>query len=174
MPDRILLGTITGAHGIRGDVVVRSYAGAPEDVGAYGPLSDKAGTRTFKLKVLHVTPKGAVVARVAGVSDRNAAEALKGTELYIARDKLPTAAEGEFYHADLIGMAAVAPDGTRLGEIVDVVNYGAGDLLEVKLDGRRDTELIPFNDTFVPTVDLGNRRATVVQPSCFRSRARTT
>lgn len=164
MTDRILLGTITGAHGIRGDVTVRSYAESPEDIAAYGPLADKSGTRTFELKVLRVTPKGAVIARIAGVGDRNAAEALQGLDLYVSRDKLPPAEEGEFYHADLIGMAAVAPDGTRLGEIVDVANYGAGDLLEVRLAGRRDTELIPFNDTFVPAVDLQRRRATVVLP----------
>jgi len=164
MTDRILLGIITGAHGIRGDAIVRSYAEAPEDVAAYGPLSDEAGTRRFKLKVLRVTPKGAVIVRIAGVSDRDAAEALRGTGLYVARDKLPATDEGEFYHADLVGLAAVAPDGTLLGEIVDVANYGAGDLLEIRITGRRDTELVPFNDTFVPAVDLAGRRATIVLP----------
>ncbi len=86
------------------------------------------------------------MARLAGVSDRTAAEALKGVDLYVDRDRLPPAAEGEFYHADLIGMAAVDPAGQRIGEIVAVQNFGAGDLLEIRLAGARQTELIPFTD----------------------------
>lgn len=160
----ILLGRITGAHGIKGDVVVRSFAAVPEDVAAYGPLSDKSGARSFRLKVLRVTPKGAVIARVAGVTDRNAAEALAGVELYVGREKLPAAAEGEYYHADLVGLAAVAPDGRRIGEIVAVQNFGAGDLLEIRLGGATETELVPFDDAFVPTIDLATRRAVVVMP----------
>ena len=105
-PDRILLGRIAGAHGIRGEVLIKTFTEAPENIGAYGPLSDESGTRTFKLKSARATPKG-VVARLQGVDDRNGAEALKGIALYIERDRLPAAAEGEFYHADLIGLAAV-------------------------------------------------------------------
>lgn len=160
----ILLGRITGAHGIRGDVLVHSFAAAPEDIGAYGPLSDKAGARSFRLRVLRLTPKGAVIARIAGVSDRNAAEALKGTELYIARDRLPAPAEGEYYHADLIGLAAVDPDGKAIGELVAVQNYGAGDLLEIRIPGRKETELVPFTDAFVPTVDIAARKVVIVLP----------
>lgn len=160
----ILLGRITGAHGIKGEVVVHSFAAVPEDVGAYGPLSDAAGSRTFKLRVLRTTPKGAIIARIAGVADRTAAEALKGVELYVARDKLPAPADGEFYHVDLIGLAAVAPDGSAIGEIVAVQNYGAGDLLEIRVPGRKDTELVPFDDNFVPRVDLAAGHAVVVMP----------
>lgn len=160
----ILLGRIVGAHGIKGEVVVHSFAHQPEDIAAYGPLSDKSGTRTFKLRVLRVTPKGAIIARIAGVADRNAAEALKGIELFVAREKLPEPGDGEFYHVDLIGLAAVAPDGTRIGEIVAVQNYGAGDLLEIRIPGRKETELVPFNDDFVPEVDVAAGTATVVMP----------
>ena len=160
----ILLGRITGAHGIRGEVTVHSFAAEPADIGTYGPLSDKGSTRTFKLRVLHLTPKGAVVARIAGVADRNAAEALKGVELYVAREKLPQPDDGEFYYADLVGLAAVSPDGESIGEIVAVQNYGAGDLLEIGVSGKKETELVPFNDTFVPTVDITARKVTVVMP----------
>ena len=159
-PSRILLGRIVGAHGIRGDVVIHSYAAVPEDIGAYGPLSDKSGTKTFKLSGVRAASKG-VVARVAGVSDRNAAEALKGTELYVARDKLPAAEEGEFYVADLIGMTAVDAQGHVIGKVVDAPDYGAGSLLEIRKPGVAQTELIPFTDAFVPHVDLAARRVTV-------------
>jgi 16S rRNA processing protein RimM len=162
--DTILLGRITGAHGIRGEVVIHSFAQRPEDIAAYGPLSDRAATRSFRLRVQRLTPKGAVIARVDGVVDRNAAEALKGVELYVARDRLPAPAEGEFYHADLIGLAAVAPDGAPLGEVVAVQSYGAGDLLEIRIPGRKDTELIPFTNAFVPTVDIAAGRAVVILP----------
>ena len=162
-PDRILLGRIAGAHGIRGEVLIKTFTEAPENVGAYGPLSDESGTRIFKLKSARATPKG-VVARLQGVDDRNGAEALKGIALYIERDRLPAAAEGEFYHADLIGLAAVDGDGKPIGEIVAVQNYGAGDLLEIRLAGSSKTELVPFTDAAVPEVDIAARRVVVVMP----------
>lgn len=160
----ILLGRIVGAHGIKGDVIVHSFAAVPEDIAAYGPLSDKAGGRTFKLRVLRMTPKGAVIGRIAGVTDRNAAEALKGVELYVARDKLPEPDEDEFYHADLVGLAAVSADGQAIGQVVAVQNYGAGDLLEIRIPGARDTALVPFTDSFVPRVELTARQVVVVMP----------
>ncbi len=160
----ILLGRITGAQGIRGEVVVHSFAAAPADIGSYGPLSDLAGKRSFKLKVVRLTPKGTVIARIAGIEDRNAAEALKGVELHVARDKLPAPDDGEFYHADLIGLAAVSPDGAAIGEVVAVQNYGAGDLIEIRLPGGRSTELVPFTDRFVPSVDIATRTMVVVMP----------
>lgn len=160
----ILLGRIVGAHGIRGDVLVHSYASVPRDIGSYGALSSKDGVQSFKLRVLRLTPKGAVIARVAGVLDRTAAEALKGTELYIAREKLPEPAEGEFYHADLVGLVAASPEGAVIGEIIAVHNFGAGDLIEIRLAGTPATELVAFNDRFVPTVDLTARTAIVIMP----------
>ncbi len=162
-PDRILLGRIAGAHGIRGEVLIKTFTAAPENIGAYGPLSDETGTRTFKLKSARATPKG-VVARLQGVDDRNGAEALKGIALYIERDRLPEAAEDEFYHADLVGLAAVSPDGKPVGEIIAVQNYGAGDLLEIRLAGSSKTELVPFTDAAVPQVDVAARRVVVLMP----------
>lgn len=162
---RILLGEITGAHGIRGDVLVRSYTGDPEAIGDYGALTDVAGAAPLMLKVVRVTPKGAVVARVKDVTDRNGAEALKGRKLYVAREQMPQPDDEEdFYYADLVGLAAVDADGNAMGEVVAVQNYGAGDLLEIRLIGNKKTELVPFTSAVVPKVDLEARRVTVVMP----------
>lgn len=161
---RIILGYIAAAHGVRGDVLVRTYTEAPEDIASYGPLADEAGGRQFTLKIIRTTSKG-VVARISGVTDRNAAEALKGVRLYVDREKLPTTADDEFYLADLIGLQAVASDGTLLGEVADVHNFGAGDILEIRLAGKRSTELLPFTRAFVPDVDLQAKRLTIVLPS---------
>lgn len=154
--DLVLLGHIAGAHGIRGDVVIVSHTADPASIGDYGPLQDEAG-RLLAVKVLRVTQKG-VVARVEGVSDRNGAEALKGRNLFLPRDKLPAAGEGEYYHADLIGLAAENAAGARIGEVVAVQNFGAGDLLEIRLEGSARTVLVPFHDAFVPVVDITERK----------------
>jgi 16S rRNA processing protein RimM len=164
-PKLILLGEIVAAHGIRGEVGIKTFTAEPEAIGDYGALSDKSGQRTFELTGLKMTAKG-IVARIKGVTDRNGAEALKGTGLYVARDALPAAAEdeGEYYHADLIGLAAVAPDGTPIGTITAVENFGAGDLIEIKFAGRNATEFIPFTDACVPAVDLTGGRVIIVMP----------
>ena len=158
--DRIRLGHISGAQGIRGEVVIKSFTDDPADIAAYGPLSSEEGTRTYEITVVRVAKKG-VIARVAGVTDRNGAEALKGTKLFVDRDKLPEAEPGEYYHADLIGLEAVAEDGKTVGEIVAVQNFGAGDLLEIRLTGQRRTEFVPFNEDFVPELNIAERRVIV-------------
>lgn len=160
---RVLLGRIVGAHGLRGEFVVHSYTDAPGDIAAYGPLETGVGGRHLELEVVRVTEKG-VIARASAVGDRTAAEGLKGTELFVARDRLPAAVDGEYYHADLIGLTAVAPSGERLGTIVAVQNYGAGDLLEIRLEGKRQTELVPFEDRFVPEVDVAAGRVLIQLP----------
>ncbi len=160
---RLLLGQISGAHGIRGDVIVRTYTADPADITAYGPLTDKTGGRPLTLNVIRVTDKG-VVARVKGVNDRNGAEALKGAELYVVRSKLPKTDEAEYYHADLIGLDAVTEDGASFGRIVAVQNYGAGDLLEIQLSDGKDVEFIPFTNACVPDVDIAAGRLTVIPP----------
>lgn len=161
---QVLLGHIAGAHGIRGEVLIKSHTAEPEGIGAYGPLTDETGTRTFTLRVVRVTAKG-VIARIAGVCDRTAAETLSGLRLYVDRDRLPAAADGEFYHEDLIGLEARDANGDGIGEVVGVHCYGAGDLLEIRMPGRRQTELIPFTSAFVPTVDVAGRQVTVIVPS---------
>jgi len=160
----VLLGRIVAAHGIRGDVVIDSYTAQPSDIAAYGPLSSADGGKQLDIKVVRVTPKG-VVARVGGVVDRNAAEALRGTELYAPRARLPEAEAGEYYYADLAGLRADDEAGNRIGSVVGVQNYGAGDLLEVRLDGQSVTELIAFTDAYVPVVDIAAGRVVVVIPS---------
>ena len=161
---RILVGEITGAHGIRGDVLVRTYTGAPDGIAAYGPLTDATGQKKFSLRVVRVTSKG-IVARVAGVEDRNGAEPLRGTKLYIDHAKLPPTTEAEFYHADLIGLRAIAADGETLGEIVAVQNFGAGDLLELKPLDHSETRFIPFEDRWVPKIDLDAGLLVINEPA---------
>jgi len=161
---RVLLGRITAPHGIRGEVVIESYAGQPQDVAAYGPLENEDATRQFDVTVVRVTTKG-VIARLKGVADRTEAETLKGLKLYVDRARLPAAEEGEFYHADLVGLRAHDRAGQPIGRIVAVQNYGAGDLLEVRLEGSPKTELIPFTEAFVPEVDVADGRAVINMPT---------
>ena len=163
-PSRILLGRIVAAHGIRGDVVIDSYAAEPADIAAYGPLQTADGKRELALKVVRVTPKG-VIARIAGVDDRNGAEALRGTELFVAREKLPAADDGEFYYADLVGLRVDDEAGAAIGTVVAVHNFGAGDLLEMRLAAAGATELVPFTDAFVPVVDIAAGRVVVILPA---------
>lgn len=152
----VLLGHVSGAHGIRGEVVIVSHTADPASIGDYGPLLDEAG-RSVAVKVLRVTQKG-VVARIEGLTDRDAAEAMKGRRLFLPRERLPKPKDGEFYHTDLIGLAVEDHCGRRIGEVVAVQNFGAGDLLEVRLSGSSKTVLVPFRDAFVPFVDIAARK----------------
>jgi 16S rRNA processing protein RimM len=158
---RLCVGIITGAQGVRGAVRIKSFTAVPEDVAAYGPVADEAGQREF---VLHPVgrAKGVVIATIACVADRDAAERLKGVRLYVARDKLPAPGEEEYYHADLIGLAAVLRDGTPLGRVRAVHEYGAGDSLEV-LSESGVTVMVPFTRAAVPEVDLAAGRL-VIEP----------
>lgn len=148
---RVCLGVIVGAKGLRGEVRIKSFTEDPADVAAYGPLSTDDG-RTFTLTVTGAAA-GAVIAKVKGVADRNAAEALKGLELYVERGALPAAEEGAYYHADLIGLAASLATGEELGKVTAIHNFGGGDMIEVK-DGDGRSELIPFTALSVAKVDL--------------------
>lgn len=160
----ILLGQIASAHGIRGEVLVRSFTAKPQNIVAYGPLTDKAGNNPLTLKVVRASDKG-IVARIANVQDRNGAEALRGRELYVARDKLPKAASNEYYHADLIGLSAMTPSGEPVGRVVAVQNFGAGDLLEIEMAGKQVTDFVPFTNACVPDVDLKAGFLIVVPPT---------
>jgi 16S rRNA processing protein RimM len=160
---RVLLGRIAGAHGLKGEVIVHAYTEYPEDIAAYGALCDAEGAREIELDVVRISEKG-VIARVKGVRDRTQAEALKGMELWTSRERLPDVEDGAFYHADLIGLDAFAPDGRQVGKVVAVPNYGASDLLEIRLAGSRRTELIAFTEDFVPEVDIAGGRVIVRLP----------
>jgi 16S rRNA processing protein RimM len=161
---RVLLGRIAGAHGVRGEVLINSYTSTPEHITAYGPLTDETGTRSVTVTVVRVTAKG-VIARLDGVVDRTAADALRGVRLYVERDRLPEPGPSEFYHADLIGLMAVSPEGTTIGRVVALQNFGAGDLLEIQPESARETELVPFTEAFVPEVDIAGGRLVIAMPS---------
>ncbi len=141
-------------------MVIRSYTQDPLAIGSYGPLTDKDGARTFKLSGLRAAGKG-LVARIDGVADRTAAEALRGTGLWCRRDQLPTAdkQQDEWYVSDLVDLvvntgSAVGDIGELFGRVVDVVNYGAGDLLEIRPEGQSETILVPFTKEYVPAIDI--------------------
>ena len=147
----VLVGAITGAHGIRGEVKLKSFTADPQALVSYSPLETAKGQ---KLEVVKIRPqKEGVLAILKGVTDRNAAEALRGTELFVPRGRLPELGEDEVYIHDLIGLPVHLADGSLLGEIIDVADYGAGDLIDVKVEGRKDTVLIPFADSYVLEAD---------------------
>lgn len=158
----LLIGRIVGAHGIKGEVVIAARTARPEDIAAYGPVSDADGKRVLNLTSVRAARKG-VIAGVDGIGDRNAAEALKGMDLYVPRDRLPPPTEGEHYAGDLIGLEAFDPAGNRLGRVVDVPNYGAGDLIEID-PGGAPSFLVAFTDATVPEIDIANGRIVVAVP----------
>ena len=148
------MGRIGAAHGIKGEVRITSFTEEPLALADYGPLAtDKPGLM-IEIESARATTN-VLVARLKGVTDRNAAEKLNGVELYVDRDKLPpTADEDDFYHADLIGLEARLIDGSVLGTVTAIPNFGASDLIEVR-DGRSgDTFLYPFTKQVVPEVHL--------------------
>lgn len=161
---RVLLGHIAGAHGLRGEVLIKSYAGVAEHIAAYGPLTDESGARAFTITVLRVMAKG-VVAHLTGVTDRTDAEALQGQRLYVERDQLPETSTNEFYHADLIGLSAVSPVGKTVGQVVALRNFGAGDLLEIRLVSSGGTALVPFTKASVPKVDIAGGHVVIAMPA---------
>jgi len=169
MVERILVGAIAGAHGLRGQVRIRSFTADPAAVAAYGPLTDEAGARRFAIAVTGAAKDG-VIARIDGVADRTAAEALRGLRLYVSRDALPAPAADEYYRADLIGLRAELADGSAYGRVVDVQNYGAGDLLEIERPAG-GTEVVLFSDRAVPLVDVAAGRIIVEPPSVVEARA---
>jgi 16S rRNA processing protein RimM len=160
---RICVGVITGAQGVRGAVRVKSFTATPEDVAAYGPVADEAGTRSLTLRIVG-TAKGVVIAKIAGVEDRDAAEAMKGMRLYVERSVLPAAGEEEYYHADLLGLAVELRDGTLLGRVRAVHEYGAGDSIEVAREAGGGSVLVPFTRAAVPIVDLAGGRLVIDPP----------
>ena len=152
--ERLLLGKIGAAHGIKGEVKVASYTEDPTGLAGYGPLSTNRPGLTVEIVALRPTGNG-LVARLKGVADRTAAERLNGVELYVDRDKLPEVDdEDDFYHADLIGLEARLSTGTVIGKVSAVPNFGAGDLIEVRDQTTGDTFLYPFTRASVPEVHV--------------------
>jgi len=160
--DRICVAQIGAAHGLRGEVRLRSFTEDPAAVTGYGPLESEDGTRRFEIEALRPA-KDHFVARLAGVADRDAAEKLTNIKLYVPRDRLPPVEDdGTFYHADLVGLAAVTPDGAALGTVTAILNFGAGDLVEIKPTGGGEPLMVPFTDATVPEIDIAAGRMVVV------------
>jgi 16S rRNA processing protein RimM len=166
--DRVCVGVVVGAHGVRGGLRVKPFTEDPAAIAAYGPVEDETGGRRFRLKVTGQA-KGVVTVAAQGIADRDAAEALKGVKLYVARSRLPQPEEDEFYYSDLIGLRADLEDGTALGTVKGVFDFGAGDVIELALaDGR--SELLPFTRAVVPVVDVTAGRLVVVPPDVVKAR----
>jgi len=161
---RICLGQIGAAHGVRGEVRLHSFTADPEAIAGYGPLETEDG-KVVRIEALR-RAKDHFVAKLAGVADRGAAERLTNVKLYVLRECLPAPDQpDEFYHADLIGLTAVDRTGEKLGTVVAIHNFGAGDLIELRPTDGHVTQLLPFDEATVPVVDLAAGRLVVVMPS---------
>jgi len=161
-PAQICVARIGAAHGVRGAVKLWTFTEDPLAVKAYGPLMTKDGARQFE--VTHAREaKGHLVATLKGIATREDAERLNGVELYIAREKLPATGDDEYYHADLIGLAAVTLANEPLGRVIAIHNFGAGDIIEIA-PPHGATMLLPFTNAVVPTVDLKAGRVVIELP----------
>ncbi len=157
MEDRVCVGAVAGAFGVKGEVRLKSFCAEPEAIATYGPLTSEDGGRSFDVR-LTGTLKNGFSARLSGVATKEAADGLKGLRLYAPRERLPELPDDEFYHADLINLTVLDTGGTELGRVRAVLNHGAGDLLEIHGPGLKGPVLLPFTKAAVPTVDLAAGR----------------
>ena len=162
MPARVCIARIGAAHGVRGAVKMWTFTEDPFAVTRYGPLSTQDGAHTFEIAHAREA-KGFLVATLKGITSRNEAERLNGLELYVAREKLPVTEDDEYYHADLIGLAAETTAGEALGKVIAIHNFGAGDIIEIAPPAGA-TMLLPFSNAVVPTVDLAGGRVLIELP----------
>ena len=153
MTDRVCVGAIAGAFGVKGEVRLKSFTSVPEDIARYAPLETEDGSMAFDIDLGRPIKNGLAV-RLSGIATKEQADALKGVRLYVPRDRLPALPDDEFYHADLIGLPVFDTGGTELGRVKAVHDHGAGDLLEIHGPGLKSTVLLPFTREAVPTVDL--------------------
>ena len=162
MTKQVCIARIGAAHGVRGAVKLWTFTEDPFAVLDYGPLSTRDGARRFEVSNAREA-KDHLVATLQGVTTRNDAEKLNGIELYVPREKLPPAEDGEYYHVDLIDLAAVSMDGAPIGRVVAIHNFGAGDVIEIA-PPKGPTLLLPFTDAVVPTVDIAGGRVVIEMP----------
>ncbi|MFC7333671.1 ribosome maturation factor RimM [Rhodocista pekingensis] len=166
MTTRIVVAQILGAHGVHGRVKLKSFTADETAVFGYAPLTDESGRREFKLRRTG-TGKDHFLAEVDGITGKEAADALRGTRLYIERDRLPAPEdEDEFYHADLIGLDTVTADGQPFGTIKAIYDFGAGDMLEIRHVSEK-TVFLPFTKACVPVVEVAAGRVVVEPPANF-------
>jgi len=161
--NRVCVGAIAGAYGVKGDVRLKSFCAVPEDIASYGALTSEDGARQFDV-TLGQQIKTGFAARLSGVLTKEQADDLRGVRLYVDRAQLPQLPDDEYYYSDLIGLAVFDPGGVQLGRVKDVQNHGATDILEVAVAAASDTVLVPFTQAIVPTVDMGARRIVVDPP----------
>jgi 16S rRNA processing protein RimM len=162
-PDRICVAQIGGAHGIRGEVKLKSFTADPMAVRDYAPLESEDGAASFVIEALR-PGKGHLVARLRGICDRAAAERLTHIKLFVLRERLPAPAADEFYHVDLIGLRAVTAEGHEIGTVLAVHDFGAGDILELRLAQSGASIMLPFTQVFVPGIDIAGGHIVVVPP----------
>ena len=161
----VLLGVVAAPHGVRGLVRLRSFTVDPMAIASYGPLSDESGKKEYRVEALSAQ-KGAVLARIEGVADRTAAEAVRGLRLYVERSALPATGEREWYEADLIGLAAVGRDGRDWGKVLAFHDFGGGLTMEVSGgDASRRSVMLPFTDEAVPEIDVEGGKVMVDPPA---------
>jgi 16S rRNA processing protein RimM len=162
MKKRVCLGAFAGAHGVKGEFKVKTFTETPENVAVYGPLESEDGSRRFSLRLVRILKSDLVIATAAEIESREEAAALAGTRLYVDRAVLPEADEDEFYLEDLVGLEARGEDGRRLGVVTALHNFGAGDIVEVKLDGGGPL-LLPFTKETVPEIDVDAGRIVIAE-----------
>ena len=167
MAAAILLGVVTGAHGLKGEVKVKTFTETPGRLGEYGPLHAMDG-RAFVADAVRVTDTATAVVRFKGIADRASAEALKGLELYVAREALPGTGTDEYYHADLVGLRVEDEAGRLIGHVHAIHNFGAGDVLDIEKPDGSDA-LLPFAREFVPVVDVAGGRVVVAAPEVIEA-----
>lgn len=159
-PNLVCVAAVAAAHGVRGALKLKSFTEEPENVAGYGALCDEDGHELFRVRAIGPC-KGGIIVTAEGITDRDAAEALRGLRLYVPRDRLPATDDDDtFYHADLIGLAVVTQAGEEIGRVVAVHDFGAGDVLEY-VDAAGASQMVAFTLAHVPEVDLDRRRVVV-------------
>lgn len=163
MTDRVIVGTIGGAFGVQGELRLKSYCADPQAIADYTPLYTEDG-RVFAQLVLTGQLKNGFTVRLDGVTTKEDADALRNVSLFAERSVMPSLPDDEYYYADLINLTVVDTGGSILGTVKNVMDHGAGDLLEVLAPGQSDTILLPFTKAVVPTVDLAAKRIVADPP----------
>jgi len=148
----VTLAAVTGAHGVTGEVRLKLFGDGFASLKGHKSFNASGSGATLTLKKVRDDNKGGAIARFAEIENRTAAENLRGTTLSVPRETLPPLEEGEYYHTDLIGLAAVSTSGVTLGEVIDVQNFGAGDVIEIKRENGK-TFMVPMRVEAVPTWD---------------------
>ncbi|MCW5721361.1 MAG: ribosome maturation factor RimM [Devosia sp.] len=162
--NRILMGRIGAAHGIKGEVRITPFTEEPEAIADYGSLDTDRPGLVITILAARLS-KNVLIARLKGIADRSAAEALNGVSLYIERNRLPEPEdEDDFYHADLIGLDARLENGVSIGTVSALPNFGAGDLLEVRDARSGDTFLYPFTKAVVPAIRISEGYLVIAPP----------